>query len=62
MLKFPALHLLDGKAGDKHQRGEKDLSRLFLLDQVKQDRNGLRMKIQHPDALVAITGAPQQRY
>jgi micrococcal nuclease len=29
---------------------------------VKQDRNGLRMKIQHPDALVAITGAPQQRY
>ncbi|MGB5179960.1 MAG: thermonuclease family protein [Gammaproteobacteria bacterium] len=29
---------------------------------VKQDRDGLRMKIQHPAALVAITGAPQQRY
>ncbi len=29
---------------------------------VKQDPNGLRMKIQHPAALVAITGAPQQRY
>jgi len=28
---------------------------------IKQDRNGLRMKIQHPAALVAITGAPQQR-
>ncbi len=27
---------------------------------IKQDRNGLRMKIQHPAALVAITGAPQQ--
>ena len=29
---------------------------------VKQDPNGLRIKIQHPAALVAITGAPQQRY
>jgi len=29
---------------------------------IKQDRNRLRMKIQHPAALVAITGAPQQRY
>ena len=29
---------------------------------VKQDRDGLRMKIQHPAALVAITGSPQQRY
>jgi len=29
---------------------------------VKQDRDELRMKIQHPAALVAITGAPQQRY
>ena len=29
---------------------------------IKQDRNGLRMKIQHPAALVAITGAPQRRY
>ena len=29
---------------------------------VKQDRDGLRMKIQHPAAVVAITGAPQQRY
>ena len=28
---------------------------------IKQDRNGLRMKIQHPAALVAITGVPQQR-
>lgn len=29
---------------------------------IKQDRNGLRMKIQHPAALVAITGAPPRRY
>jgi endonuclease YncB( thermonuclease family) len=29
---------------------------------IRKDRNGLRMKIQHPAALVAISGAPQQRY
>ena len=29
---------------------------------VKQDRDGLRMKIQHPAALVVIAGKPQLRY
>jgi len=29
---------------------------------VRQDRDGLRMKIQHPAALVAITGTPQPRH
>jgi hypothetical protein len=29
---------------------------------IKQDRNGLRMKIQHPAALVAINGATRQRF
>jgi len=27
---------------------------------LKKDRNGLRMKVQHPAALLAITGSPQQ--
>lgn len=29
---------------------------------VKEDRNGLRMKVQHPAALLAITGTQQQRH